>query len=130
MPSSDPPFDERRHDNALVDWRMKNLEDGFERLQSQFGSIQLEVSREFAKLGKDVNNQFSDLRKELFEKPVFVTVQWMALELNHRDTKLAELNQRIEDRSKDSVSSKRFTITTAITFISVLIALGAIFIRS
>lgn len=128
--ATEPPFgEERRHDDRLADWRMKELEGNVERLGTQVSEI-----KEY------IRDQFVELRKELFENPVFVTMHLMRMELETRDARIArmerdhslniqEIKNSLESREQNSVSSKRFNVTVLIAALGVLAAFVGLFLR-
>jgi hypothetical protein len=118
--SPDPPFEERRHEDRLADWRMNKLEDQMD-----------DFSKTIVDLRSMVIEQFANLRKELFENPTFATIHLLRMELESRDAKIArmerdhslniqEIKNSIDAQAEGTVSSRRFTIATAFSAIAIV----------
>lgn len=141
MAGTSPPFEERRHDDKLANYRMDKIEQQLDALQSK-----LDLNYE------KTADQFALLRKELFERPVFVTLELYKLEIEQmaanntrlereltlaitrlegKDNELAEsMRTSLENISNNSISSRRFTATVVISVVSVMIAFTALWFRT
>jgi chromosome segregation ATPase len=116
---------ERRQDDHVVRYRLNKMEEELKDTNNKVGQVQKDV----ASLKDDISREFTDLRKTLFERPIFVTYELLKIELEGRDSALEgikrdhhELKQSISENSSNSVSAARHRTTIALTLFVAIMA--------
>lgn len=107
----------RQSNDGLVNYRLKKMEDQHHATNESVTKI----ASDLTDLKLNISEQFADLKKTLFERPVFVTYELMKIELEGRDSAISQIKNDLATQNQSTITTRQHYTQIVLTLFVALV---------